>query len=68
MTRKANCLTCGNFCNGPAALEAAAPGLTSLSSADNAARADDGICLKHERYVSAKAWCAGYSAALSMLS
>ena len=57
---RASCLTCANFRNDPAALEAAMPGLTSLSSANNAARADDGLCLKHDRYVSAGASCVDF--------
>jgi len=42
------CLACANFRNHPAALEAALPGFASLSSANNASRADDGLCLAHD--------------------
>lgn len=63
-----HCLTCVNFRNAPTALEAALPGLNSLSSANNASRGDDGLCRKHERFVGPTAHCADYSAALSMLS
>jgi len=38
------CLTCKHFKHAPAELEAALPGLSSLSSAYAAVRADDGIC------------------------
>jgi hypothetical protein len=68
MTVRETCLACTYFHNEPAELEAATPGLTSLSSAHNASRADDGICLKHDRYVGGTAWCHDYKAALSMLS
>ena len=68
MTVRESCLTCGHFRNDPAEIEAAMPGLTSLSSARNASRADDGICLRHDRYVSGTARCGDYSAADSMLS
>jgi hypothetical protein len=57
-----HCLTCAHFRNAPAALEAAFPGLNSLSSANNASRADDGLCLKHDRHVGAGASCADYAA------
>jgi hypothetical protein len=62
------CVTCAHFRNDAADIEAMWPGLTSLSSAGNASRADDGLCLKHDRYVGATARCDDYSAALSMLS
>jgi hypothetical protein len=55
------CLTCANFRNDAAALEAALPCLNSLSSAGNASRADDGLCLRHDRYVGASAWCRDYA-------
>ena len=62
------CRDCAHFRNAPADLEAALPGLNSLSSANNASRADDGVCPVHDRLVNAGARCADYSAALSMLS
>ncbi len=57
-----SCLTCGNFRNDAATLEAALPGLTSLSSAGNASRSDDGLCLRHQRYVGANSRCDRYEA------
>jgi len=56
------CGSCAHFANDPADLEAALPGLRSLSSAQNSARADDGLCLKHQRYLGARAWCADFEA------
>ena len=58
------CGSCRHFRNDPAYLEAAMPGLSSLSSAFASARADDGLCLTHDRYLSARASCARFAAAL----
>ena len=44
----------------PLDLEAALPGLSSLSSAYAAVRSDDGICAVHDRYVTASSLCASY--------
>jgi len=55
------CGVCAYFRNDPAYLEAALPGLTSLSSAGISARSDDGLCTKHERYLSARASCADFT-------
>jgi hypothetical protein len=57
------CGSCGNFRNDPAYLEAVIPGLASLSSGDASVRADDGLCLRHERYSSARASCADFTPA-----
>jgi hypothetical protein len=56
------CLSCRHFNDAPAALEAALPGLASLSSAYAAVRLNDGICAVHDRYVSATSACARYAA------
>jgi hypothetical protein len=55
------CGSCGNFRNDPAYLEAVIPGLSSLSSGDASVRADDGLCLHHDRYLSARASCADFT-------
>ena len=55
-----SCRRCRFFRNDPAFLEAAIPGLTSFSSAHAAVRADDGLCLRHDRYLSAHASCAEF--------
>jgi hypothetical protein len=57
----ASCLGCGHFLNAPAPLEAAMPGLSSLSSAHAAVRCDDGICAVHDRYVSADSVCSSFA-------
>jgi hypothetical protein len=59
---RGQCGSCAHFRNDPAYLEAAMPGLSSLSSAYGSVRADDGICLRHDRYLSARASCADFSA------
>jgi hypothetical protein len=56
--RRGVCAACKHFRNDPAALEAAFPGLASLSSARGSVRADDGLCARHDRYLSAWASCA----------
>jgi len=55
------CLGCRHFNHAPAALEAALPGLSSLSSGYAAVRADDGICAIHDRYVAGSSVCAQYA-------
>jgi hypothetical protein len=60
-SNESRCGNCGYFRNDRAYLEAAIPGLTSMSSGDASVRADDGICLRHDRYLSARASCADFS-------
>jgi hypothetical protein len=57
---RGQCGACVHFRNDPAYLEAAIPGLSSLGSAYGSVRADDGICLRHDRYLSARARCADF--------
>ena len=57
---ESQCGNCGHFRNDRAYLEAAIPGLTSMSSGDASVRADDGVCLRHDRYLSARASCADF--------
>ena len=56
-----SCLKCKHFNHAPAELEAALPGLSSLSSAYAAVRCDDGICAVHDRYVAASSVCAAFA-------
>jgi hypothetical protein len=56
-----SCLTCKHFNHAPADLEAALPGLSSLSSAYAAVRSDDGICAVHQRYVTASSVCPAFA-------
>lgn len=55
------CGNCVHFRNDPAWLEQAIPGLASLSSGDAAVRADDGLCLRHDRYLGADGSCADFT-------
>ena len=57
------CGACGYFRNDAAYLEKAIPGFSSLSSGDASVRADDGLCLRHDRYLSARASCADFTPA-----
>jgi hypothetical protein len=56
-----SCLACRHFNNAPIELEAALPGLSSLSSAYAAVRSDDGLCAVHHRYVAASSVCAAFA-------
>jgi hypothetical protein len=62
MDGERRCGNCGYFRNDRAYLEAAIPGLTSMSSGDASVRADDGVCLRHDRYLNARATCAEFTA------
>ncbi len=55
------CASCRHFSNQPGEVEAAFPGLTTLSSAYAAVRASDGLCALHERYLAASARCEDWS-------
>jgi hypothetical protein len=55
------CADCRHFNARPLDIEAALPGLGSLSSAFAAVRSDDGICALHDRYLSASSFCARYA-------
>ncbi len=59
------CRACRHFRNDPAYLEAAFKGLGALSSAWGSVRGDDGICVRHDRYLSPDASCAAFSRAAS---
>lgn len=58
------CAECKHFQNQPSHLEAALPGLSSLSSAYAAVRCSDGICALHERYVAASSACPAYASTI----
>lgn len=55
------CAACTHFRNDDGYLEAVFVGLTSLSSARGSARAEDGVCRRHDRYLSARASCADFA-------
>ena len=53
----AACRNCMFFNGEPASIEAAFPGLNSLSSAYSSVRADAGICNRHGLFVSPSKGC-----------
>jgi hypothetical protein len=55
-----SCGRCKHFQNDASEVEAALPGLSSLSSAYAAVRCSDGICTVHERYVAASSICPAF--------
>jgi hypothetical protein len=55
------CRECRHFRNDAKYLETVFKGLTSLSSAYGSFRSDDGICLRHDRYLSARSSCPDFS-------
>jgi hypothetical protein len=64
MTKAAErCGACAHFRNDAAFLEAAFPGLTSLSSGHASVRGEDGLCLRHDRYLTATSCCAQFTRA-----
>jgi hypothetical protein len=56
-----SCLGCRHFSHAPRDIEAALPGLLTLSSAYAAVRASDGICAFHDRYVAASSVCDSFA-------
>jgi hypothetical protein len=60
LSHATSCLDCSQFNAAPLDIEAALPGLASLSSAYASVRANDGLCALHERYVAASSVCTQY--------
>jgi hypothetical protein len=58
---RARCGRCAHFRNDPAYLEAVFAGLASLGSAYGSVRGEDGLCLRHERYLGADSRCADFA-------
>ena len=56
-----SCRSCAHFRNDPGYLEAAFAGLASLSSAYGSVRGEDGLCLRHDRYLGARSCCADFT-------
>jgi hypothetical protein len=56
-----SCATCRYFNGNAADIEAALPGLSSLSSAYAAVRSGDGLCASHDRYVAGSSVCKGHA-------
>jgi hypothetical protein len=60
MTERA-CRDCANFRNDPVFLERAIKGLNVMSSAFASVRSDDGLCLKHDRFMQAGGSCPDFA-------
>jgi hypothetical protein len=54
------CASCRHFLHEPADIEAALPGLSVLSSGYASVRGRDGLCLKHDRFVTAQSCCPAF--------
>ena len=54
------CRSCAHFRNSPEYLESVYPGMTTMSSGYASVRKEDGICLRHDLYLSADAHCDEY--------
>jgi len=63
-----SCADCCHFNARPLDIEAALPGLSSLSSAYAAVRSDDGLCVVHDRYVAASSVCAQHRVLAPLVS
>ena len=57
----ARCGGCIHFVDDGAAIEAAFPGLSALSSGYASVRFDDGLCTRHEIYLPATATCPAFT-------
>ncbi len=64
--RREQCLSCRHFRNDPAYLETVFRGLSSLGSGYGSTRGDDGLCLRHDRYLTAHSWCAEFTPAVAL--
>lgn len=60
-TAASSCLGCRHFSHAPRDIEAALPGLSTLSSGYAAVRASDGLCAVHDRYVAAPSVCDSFA-------
>jgi hypothetical protein len=62
------CRYCAYFRNDPAFIESVFKGLATMSSGHASVRADDGLCLRHDRYLSAEAGCEDYTATVTRIA
>jgi len=56
-----HCQDCAYFQNDPALIEAAFPGLTTMSSGFASVRDRDGLCNYHQLYLSARDSCPSFA-------
>jgi hypothetical protein len=59
--RGETCFACIHFRNDAATLTAALPGLSVFSSFHASVRADDGLCLRHDRFINGGRRCAQFA-------
>lgn len=52
-----SCCNCRHFRNDAAFVETAFAGLSALGSAWGSTCSDDGLCLRHDRHLSAESYC-----------
>jgi len=57
---RGRCLDCRHFCNDPAVIERAFPGLTAMGSGYADVRANDGLCARHDLYLALTNGCAEF--------
>jgi hypothetical protein len=57
----ANCVNCKHFNADPLDVEAATPGLNTMSSGFASVRSGDGLCEVHQRHVPSHATCASFA-------
>jgi hypothetical protein len=62
------CRTCAHFRNDPAFIEREIKGLATMSSGHASVRGDDGLCLRHDRYLSAEAGCDDHTATVAQIA
>jgi len=62
------CRGCVHFRNDPAFIESVFQGLNVMSSAWASVTAEDGLCLRHDRYLSAEASCGEFTARAAALA
>ncbi|HZX92716.1 MAG TPA: hypothetical protein VFE67_18915 [Rudaea sp.] len=60
------CSACRFFCSNPQELESRIAGLRSFGSGFASVRAGDGLCEKHDRYLSASAHCSSFERRLPL--
>ena len=65
LTNTSSCGQCRHFQNDALDVEAALPGMSSLSSAYAAVRCSDGICAVHERYIASSSICPAFEESYS---
>jgi hypothetical protein len=58
---RSDCRDCRYSVISPDGLEAAIPGLNILSSAYGSVRGETGLCLRHDKFITASSTCADFT-------